>query len=347
MQYSNIKNWLDVMRVTEKKKPLPILSFPAVQMLYVTVRDLCTNSSNQALGMKMIADRYDMPIALGYMDLSVEAEAFGAHAVYSVDEIPTITGQLISTPEQAEELAIPEVGAERTIVNIKGIRKAKKVITDRPVFAECTGPFSLAGRLMDVNEALVNCYDEPEMVHTLLKKATTFLIDYIKAFKEAGADGVIMGEPLAGILSPQLAKEFAYDYVKQIVDETQDENFAIFLHNCGNGTVFQTEDIFATGCMGYHFGDAIKMTDILEKAPKDVLILGNVSPSKEFRHGTPTSVRWATARLLEECKAYPNFWVSSGCDVPPLTEFENIDAFFQGAEDFYYKNELLQLINRP
>ena len=89
------------------------------------------------------------------------------------------------------------------------------------------------------------------------------------------------------------------------------------------------------------------MTDILEKAPKDVLILGNVSPSKEFRHGTPTSVRWATARLLEECKAYPNFWVSSGCDVPPLTEFENIDAFFQGAEDFYYKNELLQLINRP
>jgi uroporphyrinogen decarboxylase len=115
------------MRVTEKKKPLPILSFPAVQMLYVTVRDLCTNSSNQALGMKMIADRYDMPIALGYMDLSVEAEAFGAHAVYSVDEIPTITGQLISTPEQAEALAIPEVGAERTIVNIKGIRKAKKV----------------------------------------------------------------------------------------------------------------------------------------------------------------------------------------------------------------------------
>ncbi len=346
MKYSNIKNWLDVMRVTEKKQPMPILSFPAVQMLYVTVKELVTNSSNQALGMKMIADRYDLPIALGYMDLSVEAEAFGANTVYSVDEVPTITGQLIKSPEDADALQVPEVGAGRTGVNIDGIRKAMKVITDRPVFAECIGPFSLAGRLMDVNEAMINCYDEPEMVHTLLEKSTEFIIKYIKEFKKIGAQGVVIGEPLAGILSPPLAKEFAYDYVQQIVDEVQDENFAVILHNCGNGVVFQAEDIFAIGCMGYHFGDAIKMVDILEKAPKDVLVLGNVSPAKEFRHGTPTSVRWTTARLMEECKDYPNFWVSSGCDIPPLTEFENIDAFFQGAQEFYYKNELLELINR-
>lgn len=346
MQYSNIKNWLGVMRVTEQKKPLPILTFPAVQMLYVTVKELVTNSSNQALGMKMMADRYDLPIALGYMDLSVEAEAFGANAVYSVDEVPTITGQLIKSEEEADALQVPEVGAGRTGITVEGIRKATKVITDRPVFAECIGPFSLAGRLMDVNEAMINCYDEPDMVHTLLRKSTEFIIKYIKAFKEVGADGVIVGEPLAGILSPQLAEEFAYDYVKQIVDEVQDDDFAVILHNCGNGTVFQAEGLFGTGCMGYHFGDAIKMTDILEQAPEDVLILGNVSPAKEFRHGTPTSIRWTTARLMEECKEYPNFWISSGCDVPPLTEFENIDAFFRGAEDFYYKNHLLQLIER-
>lgn len=346
MKYRNITNWLGVMRVTEKKPPLPILTFPAVQMLYTTVKELVTDSTNQALGIKMMADRYDMPIALGYMDLSVEAEAFGANTVYSADEVPTITGQLITTPEEAEALEIPEIGAGRTGVNVEGIRKARKLITDRPLFAECIGPFSLAGRLMDVNEAMVNCYEEPEMVHVLLEKSTVFITKYIKEYKKAGAEGVIMAEPLAGVLSPNLAKEFSSEYVKRIVDEVQDDDFAVFYHNCGNEAVFQAEDIFAIGCRGYHFGDAIKMVDILEKAPKNVLVLGNISPAKEFRHGTPTSIRWATARLMAECRDYPNFWISSGCDVPPLSEFENIDAFYRGANDFYYKNELIQLINK-
>ena len=57
----------------------------------------------------------------------------------------------------------------------------------------CIGPFSLAGRLMDVSEAMINCYEEPEMVHIVLKKATKFLIDYISAYKEAGADGIFNG----------------------------------------------------------------------------------------------------------------------------------------------------------
>ena len=56
---------------------------------------------------------------------------------------------------------------------------------------------SLAGRLMDVSEAMINCYEEPEMVHIVLEKATKFLIDYISAYKEAGADGILMAEPLA------------------------------------------------------------------------------------------------------------------------------------------------------
>ena len=44
-----------------------------------------------------------------------------------------------------------------------------------------------------------------------------FIIEYIKAYKAVGAHGVIMAEPLAGILSPQLCQEFSTKYVKEIV----------------------------------------------------------------------------------------------------------------------------------
>lgn len=103
----NMTNWIEQMIYTENKRPLPILTFPAVQHLYVTTRELVASPEHQAVGMRIISDHYDMPAAMGYMDLSVEAEAFGAHTVYSADEIPTIIGRLVATEADAEALKVP------------------------------------------------------------------------------------------------------------------------------------------------------------------------------------------------------------------------------------------------
>lgn len=340
----NMYKWIEEQIATEEKKPMPLLSFPSVQMLYVTVKELISDSSNQAMGMKMIADKYDMAAAVSFMDLSVEAEAFGSKTVYSVDEVPTIVGSIVKTEEEAEALRVPEIGEGRTGVNIEGVEKALKLIQDRPVFAGCIGPFSLAGRLMDVNEAMVNCYDEPEMVHTILKKVTGYLIEYIKEYKKIGAHGIVMAEPLAGILSPGLIQEFSTEYVKQIVDEVQDETFLVIYHNCGNEVIRLVDSILKTGCKVFHFGDSIDMAEMMKHIPSNLLAMGNVSPAKEFRNGTEQSVKEATIKLMEACKEYPNFQVSSGCDIPPLTEMDNIDAFFEAVDSFYYKQKLIDMI---
>jgi len=226
-------NWIDRV-IYGEKRPLPVLTYPAVQMLMITVKELVDSSSYQAMGMRLIADKYNMLAAPAYMDLSVEAEAFGAHCVYGVDEVPTIIGKLIADEDDADALRVPDVGAGRTGVCIDTIRKACKLINDRPVFAGCIGPFSLAGRLMNVNDIMVSCYTDPETVHKVLLKATEFIIKYVKELKKAGANAVIMAEPLAGILSPDLMSEFSSAYVKQIVDEVQDKHFLVIYHNCGN-----------------------------------------------------------------------------------------------------------------
>lgn len=335
--YERIADWVQDMHKDDKKRPLPILTFPAAALMGITTKELLTDADNQAKGVKIIADRYDMPVALAYMDLSVEAEAFGANCVYSDDEIPTITGMLVSDPEEAEALKVPEPGTKRTGTVHEGLRKMKELIKDRPLFAECIGPFSLAGRLMDVNEAMINCYEEPEMVHCILEKVTGFLIDNIKLFKEDGAQGVVMAEPLAGILSPDLAKEFSSDYVKKIADEVQDDNFVIIYHNCGSGVVKQAADIFATGCAGYHFGNSIDLENMLKLAPEDVFVLGNIAPAEVIMGGTPETVREEVLSLMERCCKYKNFWLSSGCDVPPGAPVENVDAFFKAFEEFIYQ----------
>ncbi|MBO5322810.1 MAG: uroporphyrinogen decarboxylase family protein [Oscillospiraceae bacterium] len=331
----NMKQWAADIIAAPVKAPLPLLSFPCTSLMDVTVQQLVNDSALQARGMKLVADRVRSAAAVSLMDLSVEAEAFGAFIHVSRDEVPTVVGALISEEEEALALAVPAVGAGRTGICTETIRTAARTITDRPVLAGIIGPYSLASRLMDVSETMIYCYDEPDMVHIILEKCTAFLMDYCNAFRESGADGVVMAEPLAGLLSPALAREFAHPYAKWLIEKVQTDDFCVIYHNCGNNVPLMVQDIYELGALGYHFGDAIDMMDVLPQAPADVLVMGNVSPAAQFRGGTPESIAQVTTELLETCGTFPNYVISGGCDVPPQSPWENIDAFFAAAAEYY------------
>lgn len=331
----NMKQWVADVLASEKKKALPVLSFPSIQKMGITVAELINDSDKQAEGMKIIADSFPTAASVSLMDLSLEAEAFGSEIRVSDDEVPTVIGSIVSTEEEAEALKVPEIGAGRTQIYIDAIEKACKLITDRPVLAGVIGPFSLAGRLLDVSEALIYCYDEPDMVHMVLEKATEFLINYCKEYKKVGANGIAMAEPLAGLLSPSLAEEFSADYVKQIVDAVQDDEFIVVYHNCGNSTIKTIDTIVTNDCPMYHFGNAIDMEEMMSHIPENLIAMGNVDPAGEFRNGTPESIYARTKEVMEKCCKYKNFVISSGCDIPPMSPWENISAFFKAVEDFY------------
>ena len=53
----------------------------------------------------------------------------------------------------------------------------------------------------------------------------------------------------------------------------------------------------------------------------------NLSPMKKV----------VITELLEKCNKYSNFIISSGCDIPPMSSWENINAFFDEVKNFYGK----------
>ncbi len=337
MASKNMKLWLESLK-GGSERPLPILSFPCISLLGITVRELISDSALQAKGMKAIADHTNAAAAVSFMDLSVEAECFGAAVSISDDEVPTVRGRIIADMEEAQAVKIPPVGSGRTQIYIDAIKKAAEVITDRPVMAGMIGPFSLAARLLDVSEIMMDCYDDPDMVHLVLDKATQFLIAYAKAFKAAGADGIMMAEPVAGLLSPSLEEEFSSPYVKKIIDAVQEDSFIVVYHNCGDNVPKMLDSVLSIGAAAYHFGNTIDMEqDIIAQVPADIVVMGNIDPAGVLRMGTPESVKQATLSLLKKCAKYPNFVLSSGCDIPPMTPWENIDAFFAAAKEYYEK----------
>ena len=330
----NMKSWIESLKGTGAKKPIPVLSFPCVSLLGITVRELISDSELQAKGMKAVAERTDAAASVSFMDLSVEAECFGATVAVSDDEVPTVTGRIINDMDEANALEIPTIGSGRTQIYIDAIKQAAELITDRPVLAGIIGPYSLAARLFDVSEIMMDCYDDPDTVHTVLEKVTAFLIEYAKAYKAAGANGIVMAEPVAGLLSPTLEEEFSSPYVKQIVDAVQEDDFAVIYHNCGDNVPKMLDSIMTTGCAAYHFGNAIDMErDIIPQVSSDTVVMGNIDPAGTLRMGTPEKVREETLALLEGCSKYPNFVLSSGCDIPPMTPWDNIDAFFRARRD--------------
>ena len=144
-------------------------------------------------------------------------------------------------------------------------------------------------------------------------------------------------QAVAGLLSPTLEEEFGSPYTKRIVDAVQDDEFILIYHNCGDNVVAMTDSILTIGAAAYHFGNSIDMRDMLAKVPSDVVVMGNVDPAGVLRMGTPASVREATLEIMQNCCAYKNFVISSGCDIPPQTPWENINAYFETVDEFYAK----------
>jgi len=157
------------------------------------------------------------------------------------------------------------------------------------------------------------------------------------ALKEAGANGVVMAEPVAGLMSNDDCLNFSSLYVKYIVKKVQDDHFSVILHNCGN-TGHCTKAMAATESAMYHFGNKCSMCEVIEDVPSNALAMGNIDPVSIFKDAKPWEMKQTVIHLLDKMKNHPNFVLSSGCDTPPHTPMENIDAFFEALDAWNQKN---------
>ena len=334
--HHDMKRFVREILKSPRRRAIPIMTSPGIDLIGAKPVEVFRDGALQFRCIQALAGAVHADALVTFMDLSVEAEAFGSPVRYSEHENPTVSGSIASTPEAIDALAVPEVGAKRTAEVLRCAELCAANL-DRPVLGGMIGPFSLAGRLADMTEIMILCYEEPEMVETVLEKVTAFLCDYAKAFKEAGADGIVMAEPAAGLLSPGLFRKFSAPYVTQICKAAKEAGLFLIYHNCGMVEPL-LEDIASIPADGYSFGNAVHMETVLESMPSDRLVIGNIDPVGILRNGTPETVTKAVTELLESCSKYPGFLLSSGCDIPPLTPLENLQAFFDAAEAFYGKN---------
>lgn len=329
----NMKEWACGILSNPKRVAIPIMTHPGIELCGYTVKQAVTNGEIHAEAICKLNEVYPAAACTVIMDLTVEAEAFGAQVVFTDNEVPNVVGRLVSDRASVEALEVPTTEAGRVPEYLKANRLAAQNITDKPIFGGCIGPFSLAGRLFDMSEMMMSLYMEPDTIRLLLEKCTDFILRYLRAMKATGVNGVIIAEPAAGLVSNDDCSAFSSAYIAKIVEELQDEHFMIVLHNCGN-TGHCTAAMIETKAAGLHFGNKIDMPGAVKECPADILAMGNIDPVGIFKQSTPEKIKEETLTLLRNTATFSNFVLSSGCDVPPEVPMQNIEAFYEALNDY-------------
>lgn len=330
MKFNKAKFINEAISGTERKA-LPLSALAAVKPEIGTLAEILHNAELQYKCLQSLYDKYPAAAIFGFMDLSLEAEALGCQTSFAENEHPQVHNL-----ENFEELRLVNPSKTRCNEMLKCTKFAAENF-QCPFFACVTGPFSLAGRIVGINEIMLLVLTESEKIHQFLEKVTEFLITYIAELKSCGAAGVLLAEPLAGLLSPSMCSEFSSKYVKKICQVVKDSSFMIILHNCSK-IEKHLEALLDCSADALHLGNAVQMQEILAEVPKNFPLMGNIDPVGVLQNATAKEVYDKTWQLLQETTAFPNFILSSACDLPLGVPEENLQSFFQALEDFNNKN---------
>lgn len=110
----NIDRWIDTIISSKKKVALPIMTHPGIELLGNSVQDAVMDGEVHFRAIEALNRNFPQAVACTViMDLTVEAEAFGAEVQFSENEVPNVIGRLASNYEEVERLQIPSLNVAR------------------------------------------------------------------------------------------------------------------------------------------------------------------------------------------------------------------------------------------
>lgn len=318
----------------------PLLGFPGLKLTRSTIKLAQQNYGEHFNVIKAIADTFKPDAVFPLMDLSVEANALGRYTIFPKEESSTVIKDEF-TSEDLEGIRRVNISFDTRLQGY--IETIKLIRTNLPQNVLCgayvTGPYTLTALLMGAEEAALSTIVNPEYLHDVCKITTQKIIDYVDLLINAGAEIICFLEPTSVMLGPNQFAEFSGRYVASICSKYQRTEISFVYHICGN-TLHLIERMAQSGVNALSLDSpnaGINLLEAIEKVPPEIIIIGNISPVGNLLHGTPLDVENEVGNLLKELNEFPNFILSTGCDLPQETPIENIHAFMETGKGYRIK----------
>jgi len=326
--------------VKQKRRLMaPLMGFPGVVLTGTNIKLAQQNYGLHYEVLKALVDKFSPDIIFTLMDLSVEANALGMYTLFPREKPPAVPEGKFDI-EEIKKLRKINISFDTRVNGNVETMKLMSIGLPKGILkgAYVTGPYTLASLIMGAVEAAKATKWQPENLHKLCDLTTEKIHEYITLLISVGAEVICILEPSASMLGPKEFREFSLPYIKHIVNSCKYSGVNIIYHGCGN-TMHLIEDIAKSGVDGMSLGskeEGVNLKEAAQKIPENVVIMGNISPAQTMMFGTKQDVQKEVMEIMENMKNYPNFILSTGCDLPQETPQENIEVFMKTGRGYCF-----------
>ena len=331
-----------VSRAAEEGRRLivPLAGFPGLNLTGCTVKLAQQNYGEHFKVLKAIAETFKPDAVFPLMDLSVEANALGRFTVFPKEESATVPKDSFSAGdlEKAEEI---NISFDARLLGYVETVKLMKLSLPGSILrgAYVTGPYTLAALLMGADEAAIATVLYPEKLANICRFTTEKIHEYIRLLISAGAQIICILEPSAVMLGPEQFEEFSSFYVKNICQSYKYTGTAVVYHVCGN-SMHLIEKMAESGADALSLDSpetGVELAEAARRVPPDIILIGNINPIGPILRGSPEDVEREVSDLCRSMIGYPNFVLSTGCDLPQEVPVENLKTFMSAGRSFKFR----------
>ena len=200
---------------------------------------------------------------------------------------------------------------------------------DYAVVAGNTGPFTLAGHMINTENMVFGMMMAPDEVAKWTGAITPITKAYTQALADAGADAIQMSEPSAStdMIAPDMFDDASGKYIKACLSSVKGA-FSV-LHICGD-TYPIIDHMIAFGVSGLSIEEKVDPFKAANKVAKRAALVGNVGSVKPLFQGTAAEVTEAATN----CAKAGFSVVASGCGIATATPDANMKALVDAVKAF-------------
>jgi len=278
-------------------------------------------------------DHYGYDAVFALMDVNVETEALGSVLTYRPGQYPFVQSYALADGRDLDRLQVPDPQyAGRMPQLLKAATLLRQALGDEVLVVGCVmGPMTLATQLMGLEAALNLAIDRPEGFARLLDFSLAVVLRFGTAQLAAGVHLPIVFDPSSSpeVIPPQFYREFVLPRLTRLFAAfTQAGAATNWLHTAGQAQAilpFYPQAGVALANLDYCV-DPVRAAQALPCT----CLNGNIKPLS-FVTATPAEIGREASRLLALFAERGGFVLSSGCEIPPEAQPENIAALVAAA----------------
>ena len=307
----------------------------------VSLRNYTTDARTMADCVLRYYDRFHPDAVWLSADTWVTAQAMGAAVGFPGDDQPLggVGEPLVQSRADIDRIPEPDVMRQgRCPLMIEALQRLVEGLRGRAFVVACFDqyPFSLACALMGMQRMMTSVLEDPPLVTALIQRCSEYTRAYAVELARAGADMLSGGDSPAGLLGPQLYREFALPAEQRVIASIRDEtSVPISLHVCGNALPILA-DMSRSGADVLELDQNVDLAQACSIVSPDVALWGNLDPVSVLARGRSEQVVEAAEDALQIVRAHGRrrFVLSSGCTLAMETPPENLEALIQVARQW-------------